>query len=175
MRVPSWRQANLSVHDAREMLALETKWAAWLGTVSPDGGLVGTYEGGFYTQFGVFRPSLNSLMKELLREFNSPSREKMIQSYYSTATPIDSVRPRGAFVRRKSTVTLDPLPTATDIRWYVGNKEVRRWRGRLSVRLTGIPASAGSRARVGHRVGSDIVGDRPDIPPGLPAEAAAGA
>ena len=138
---PELEQANLSVHDAREMLALETKWAAWLGTVSPDGGLVGTYEGGFYTQFGVFRPSLNSLMKELLREFNSPSREKMIQSYYSTATPIDSVGPRGAFVRRKATVTLDPLPTATDIRWYVGNKEVRRWRGRLSVRLTGIPAS----------------------------------
>ncbi len=138
---PELEEANLSIHDAPEMLALDTKWAGWLGAESPDGGLVGTYEGGFYTQFGVYRPSQNSLMRALLREFNSPSREKMIQSFYATSTPIDAVTPQAAMVRRTSRVTVDPLPTATDIRWYVNGKERLRWRGQLSVRLTGIPAT----------------------------------
>jgi hypothetical protein len=145
---PERPEANLSIYDAAEMNARATKWAGWLGTQSPDGGPIDTFEGGLYTQFGVFRPSQNSLMKELQREFNSPSREKMIQSYYAAATPIDAVRPRTRTIHRKSQVTVKPLPTATDIRWYVDNKERLRWRGRLTVRLTAIPFRPGETNRV---------------------------
>lgn len=141
-------EANLSIYDAAEMTEQATKWAGWLGTESPDGGQIGTFEGGYYNQWGVFRPSENSLMKELEREFNSPSREKLIRSFYATATPIDGVRPRKKLVRRKARLTVEPLPTATHIRWYVNNKERRQWRGRLTVRLTRVSRTHRKRYRV---------------------------
>ena len=136
---PEPESANLSIYDSYDMRALDTKWSDWLGTPSPDGGQVDTYEGGGYAQFGIYRPSQNSLMRELLREFNSPSRERLVATFYEAATPIDAVTPPRAVVRRGETVTVKPLPTATDVKWSLNGREVRRWRGKLSIRLTGVP------------------------------------
>ncbi|MEU6311485.1 M64 family metallopeptidase [Streptomyces sp. NPDC047014] len=47
---------NLSVLKAGAMAARGAKWAHWLGEPSPDGGTVGTYEGGGSYQRGLFRP-----------------------------------------------------------------------------------------------------------------------
>jgi hypothetical protein len=46
------------------------KWASYLGRATPDGGVIGAYEGGAYFDSGVYRPSQNSIMRTLGNEFN---------------------------------------------------------------------------------------------------------
>ncbi|GLY95284.1 M64 family metallopeptidase [Actinoplanes sp. NBRC 103695] len=47
-----------------------TKWASYLGRATPDGGVIGAYEGGAYYDRGVYRPSQNSIMRTLGNKFN---------------------------------------------------------------------------------------------------------
>jgi hypothetical protein len=47
-----------------------TKWASYLGRPTPDGGVIGSFEGGAYFDRGVYRPSQNSIMRTLGNEFN---------------------------------------------------------------------------------------------------------
>ena len=63
-----------------------------MGATSPDGGLISTYEGAAYCQFGAYRPSENSIMRTLEREFNSPSREAMVVAFYAKASVATGVR-----------------------------------------------------------------------------------
>jgi hypothetical protein len=118
------------------------KWWYWLGSPSPDGGMIGAYEGGFYTQFGIYRPSENSLMKSLLREFNSVGREEMIRSFYAVARPIDAASPAGGEVARGASAAVTVLPVPLTIRWYLDGQEVPQWRDRASVDLAGVAATA---------------------------------
>ncbi|MEV6637460.1 M64 family metallopeptidase [Actinoplanes sp. NPDC051470] len=46
------------------------KWASYLGRPTPDGGVIGAFEGGAYFDKGVYRPSQNSIMRTLGNEFN---------------------------------------------------------------------------------------------------------
>ncbi|HVK26266.1 MAG TPA: M64 family metallopeptidase [Actinokineospora sp.] len=46
------------------------KWKSYLGESTPDGGTIGAYEGGYYVEDGVYRPSENSLMRSLAKPFN---------------------------------------------------------------------------------------------------------
>ncbi|HEX6683190.1 MAG TPA: NUDIX domain-containing protein [Candidatus Limnocylindrales bacterium] len=85
--------------------------------------MIGAFEGGFYTQFGVYRPSENSLMKALRREFNAVSREKMIQSFYTIARPIDAASPPGGSATRDGV-------------------QIPQWNDRASVDLNGAIGSA---------------------------------
>lgn len=136
---PEFSEVNVSVRDAGRMRAERAKWWYWLGAPSPDGDVVGAYEGGYYTQYGVYRPTPNSLMKSLGREFNSVSREKMIQSFYAIARPIDSHTPNERPVARTSTLSVTPAPVPTlSVRWYRDGKEHRPWRGRTSVDVIGM-------------------------------------
>lgn len=136
---PEFSEVNVSVRDAGRMRAERAKWWYWLGAPSPDGDVVGAYEGGYYTQYGVYRPTPNSLMKSLGREFNSVGREKMIQSFYTIARPIDSHTPNGRPVERGATLSVTPAPVSTlSIRWYRDGREHRPWRGRTSVEVIGM-------------------------------------
>ncbi|MFD6157146.1 M64 family metallopeptidase [Nocardia sp. NPDC060256] len=67
-REPS--EANASTYTSAQMQQNRTKWYQYLGKQSPDGGVVGTYEGAVYCKRGVYRPTENSLMRTLGREFN---------------------------------------------------------------------------------------------------------
>lgn len=58
-----------------------SKWAEYLGKTSQDGGVVGAFEGGRYHKYGVYRPTQNSIMRTLGREFNLPSRDAMIDAF----------------------------------------------------------------------------------------------
>ncbi|SHG11917.1 M64 family metallopeptidase [Streptoalloteichus hindustanus] len=71
---------NVSVHDAGALAARRLKWHRWIGTPSPDGGVVAAYEGAHYHKRGVYRPTQNSLMRSLGRAFNLPSREVMTEA-----------------------------------------------------------------------------------------------
>ncbi|MCK1796725.1 M64 family metallopeptidase [Streptomyces sp. XM4193] len=83
---------NTSVYGADEMAQRQTKWHRWLGEESPDGGTVGTYEGASYNAYGINRPTDNSMMRTLGREFNLPGREAMVAGFYRYATPLATDR-----------------------------------------------------------------------------------
>ncbi len=84
-------QINASKLTSTAMAAANTKWTRWLGTnITAYDGLVSTFEGCVYSQFGVYRPSNNSLMRNLGRPFNPPSIEKIIVEIYKLIDPIDA-------------------------------------------------------------------------------------
>ncbi|MCS0636946.1 M64 family metallopeptidase [Streptomyces sp. LP05-1] len=78
-------EQNVSVYPQATMKAYQLKWYRWLGQPTPDGGTIGTFEGAKYAATGIYRPSQNSIMRTLGREFNAPSREAMIAAFYRKA------------------------------------------------------------------------------------------
>ncbi|MFI1303133.1 M64 family metallopeptidase [Streptomyces sioyaensis] len=138
---PEPAQANLSTLSADQMTAQRQKWYRWMGQESPDGGAVGAFEGGGYYEHGLNRPTDNSIMRSLGRQFNLPGREAMIAGFYRYASVLsspvatDRAVPRGARIR----VT---VPASARLRWYVDGRERKAARGRHTVvpRALGVPA-----------------------------------
>lgn len=64
------RESNVSTYPSATMTQRRAKWYSYLGKSSPDGGVVGTFEGGYYHKRGIYRPTDNSLMRSLGRQFN---------------------------------------------------------------------------------------------------------
>ncbi|MBY0112793.1 MAG: hypothetical protein K2Y21_08230 [Phycisphaerales bacterium] len=83
-------EPNSSKLASAAMAAQQKKWYQWLNvnTAGFDGP-VSTYEGSSYSQFGVYRPSPDSMMRVLGPSFNLPSAESIIQSIYQVVKPID--------------------------------------------------------------------------------------
>lgn len=75
-------EPNASTYTAAEMAERQVKWHEWLGQPSPDGGVVGAYEGARYCTSGMYRPSENSVMRQLGREFNPPGLKGMIDGFH---------------------------------------------------------------------------------------------
>lgn len=46
------------------------KWAPYLGRNTPDGGVIGAYQGGHQYERGIYRPSQDSLMRNIDKPFN---------------------------------------------------------------------------------------------------------
>ncbi|MGH2711812.1 MAG: M64 family metallopeptidase [Actinomycetota bacterium] len=118
---------NITASQAAAMQASKIKWWRWIGETSPGLGLVGTYEGGGYYRYGMYRPTDESLMRYLGRPFNLPSREKMIQSFYARLEPIESAPPEGQPLDGVSPVTIEVLqPAGHDltIDWYLDGQLV---------------------------------------------------
>ncbi|MCM6773915.1 M64 family metallopeptidase [Nocardia sp. CDC159] len=91
-REPS--EVNASKYTSAQMRQNKAKWYQYLGKQSPDGGVVGTYEGAVYHKRGVYRPTENSLMRSLGREFNLIGLDAMkaaIERKSRPATEGDSV------------------------------------------------------------------------------------
>ena len=74
------------------------KWNAWLGyddpfhdgtNGTPDMSPVGAYEGGGYYDFGLYRPTDNSMMRTLGWAMNAISREETILDIYREVDPLD--------------------------------------------------------------------------------------
>ncbi|MEU7481500.1 M64 family metallopeptidase [Lentzea sp. NPDC042327] len=57
------------------------KWSAHLGQPSPDGGVIAPVEGARYYKNGLYRPTQNSIMRTLGKEFNSIGREAMVKAF----------------------------------------------------------------------------------------------
>ncbi|WP_310722893.1 M64 family metallopeptidase [Streptomyces sp. N2A] len=138
---PEPQQSNLSTLSADQMAAQRQKWYRWLGQESPDGGAVGAYEGGGYYQYGLNRPTENSIMRSLGREFNLPGREAMIGGFYRfgsvLSSPLATDRPVTRGTRIRVTV-----PASAQLKWYVDGRERKSARGRTTVvpRALGVPA-----------------------------------
>ncbi|MGW1179216.1 M64 family metallopeptidase [Kitasatospora sp. NPDC002543] len=129
-------EPNISTLTADRMRQQGSKWARWLGQASPDGGTVGAYEGGGYYPTGLYRPTENSIMRSLGREFNLPGREAMIAGFYRHATPLTSRTAGGSPLTAADRLTVDlPVP-GTGLRWYLDGREQPRLAGRTALDLS---------------------------------------
>ncbi|MEU1285072.1 M64 family metallopeptidase [Kitasatospora sp. NPDC005856] len=128
-------EANISTLTADLMRRQGTKWSRWLGQASPDGGTVGTYEGGGYYPTGLYRPTENSIMRSLGREFNLPGREAMIAGFYRHATPLTSHTAAGSRLTAADRLTVElPVP-GTRLHWYLDGRELPRLDDRTGLDL----------------------------------------
>ncbi|MFC9330441.1 M64 family metallopeptidase [Kitasatospora sp. NPDC057015] len=140
-------EANLTGLTADRLRRTHTKWYRWLGRTSPDGGTVGAFEGGGYHPLGLYRPTENSIMRSLGREFNLPGREAMIGGFYRYASVISSDTPAGTVLGRDGRVAVEPATPATRLRWFVDGREVRALSGRTGVQVAdlGLTGPRGAR------------------------------
>ncbi|WP_438310061.1 M64 family metallopeptidase [Streptomyces sp. HUAS TT3] len=136
---PEPADSNTSTLTADRMAAERAKWYRWLGEPSPDGGTVGTYEGGGYYVTGLHRPTDNSLMRVLGKPFNLPGTEAMIGGFYQHARPVTAVTPTTRTLRLHHTAKVS-VPRLTgadgrqlDVRWHLDGRELKRLAGRTEV------------------------------------------
>ncbi|MFE0171138.1 M64 family metallopeptidase [Streptomyces sp. NPDC059002] len=134
-------EANISKLTAAQLTAQKKKWYRWIGQTSPDGGTVGAYEGGGYYPRGLYRPTTDSIMRTLGRQFNLPGREAMIAGFHRHASVVTAATPTDRAVRRDAKVAVRAAD-GIQLRWSVDGREVRRARGdsAVSPRALGVPA-----------------------------------
>ncbi len=122
-------RSNLSKLTALEMDADGTKWVNWLSTTdSAWDGLHWTYEGGGYSEQGIYRPTNNSMMRSLGRPFNLVGAEGIIIEIYRIVDPIDDASHiSGLTLSGTETVWVTPMqPVGHDleISWELDGNEV---------------------------------------------------
>ncbi|WP_286158353.1 M64 family metallopeptidase [Streptomyces sp. CB03911] len=154
-------EANLTELTASQLRRTHSKWYRWLGRTSPDGGTVGTYEGGGYHPLGLYRPTDNSIMRSLGREFNLPGREAMIGGFYRYASVLASATPAGSVLGRTDQVTVGLATPATRLRWFVDGREVRSLSGRTTVQVAALGLTGPKGLR--HRLTAVATDPTPDV------------
>ncbi len=114
-------ERNVSTYDAATMASLQAKWHRWLGTPG-----VGTYEGANYSQFGIFRPTANSKMRNLWRPFEEINTERLLVKIYQQVDPIDDATPAGVY-GSSAVLFVDPVDPSThalDVQWYLNGNPI---------------------------------------------------
>ncbi|WIX92872.1 M64 family metallopeptidase [Amycolatopsis sp. DG1A-15b] len=102
-----------------QMRAQHAKWWRWLGEPSEAGGTIGRFEGGLYSQTGVWRPSRHSMMKTLGYAFDQVGRERMTQRIAAKVPLIAGGTPAGTIGadRVVRVRPLHPVSHRLDITW----------------------------------------------------------
>ncbi|MFI0818796.1 M64 family metallopeptidase [Streptomyces sp. NPDC021098] len=131
-------EPNATKLTAAQLTAQKRKWYRWIGQTSPDGGTVGAYEGSRYYPVGLNRPTENSIMRTLGREYSLPGREAMIAGFYRHASVLSSRTGRGASLARAASLKVS-VPKGASVKWYRDGAEVTAARGKKNV----TPASLG--------------------------------
>ncbi|MCC5823586.1 MAG: hypothetical protein LAT64_10390 [Phycisphaerales bacterium] len=134
--------ANVTIFNASQMAQQERKWFRWLGANLPGfDGTVSAFEGGNYSETGVFRPTNNSMMRNLNRPFNLPSAERMILEIYREVSPIDEGTPTGIDLAGSDTVYVIPMQPDghdLDIFWSVDGQPLSQLDGQTHVDLASL-------------------------------------
>ncbi|MFE9629840.1 M64 family metallopeptidase [Streptomyces sp. NPDC006463] len=136
---PEPGDSNTSTLAADPMAGQRAKWYRWLGEPSPDGGTVGTYEGGGYYVSGLYRPTDNSIMRVLGKPFNLPGVEAMIGGFYQHAKTVAPLTPTDRTLRARHTARAAvPKLAGADgrqlvVKWYLDGRELKRFEGRTEV------------------------------------------
>jgi len=114
---------DVSIYNENEQIDQSRKWYRWMNAaMSGFDGTVGAYEGGNYSQFGVYRPTNNSMMRSLGRPFNLVSAERLLRQIYKEVNPIDDGTADGAVLERDGVVwvsPMQPLNHVLSVYWYV--------------------------------------------------------
>ena len=96
------------------------KWSHWIGYEEPGMGAIGVYEGGFYHDVGVYRPSNDSKMRSLGRPFDAVSREKIVRDIYQHVDPLDGWRATDLPITPDDLLWVEPIdPELIEISWWV--------------------------------------------------------
>lgn len=102
-----------------------TKWARWLGHSEPSFGVIGSYEGAKYSEFGLFRPSVDSKMRTLDRPFDAIGRERIVLDIYSLVDPLDSWLNNKTLLVNPAQLAVDVVdPDVIHVNWFVNGKLV---------------------------------------------------
>jgi IgA Peptidase M64 len=115
------------------MLDKQRKWWRWLGETSESGGVIGRYEGGLYSDAGVWKPSAHSMMRSLGYYFDQVSREQLTQRISAKTRILQDATPATASIGADRVVwveTMYPRSHQLDVTWV----------------LDGTPLPAGARA-----------------------------
>jgi hypothetical protein len=137
---------NASIYTATEMAASGTKWASWLGENDWEwDGLVDTFEGAVYAQYGIYRPTNNSMMRSLGRPFNQPSAESFIIEFYKIVDIIDDATPC-CYLTDNDTVFVDTVDIAhaLTITWTLEDEVIDAFQNQLEVDLSELSLAAGN-------------------------------
>lgn len=148
----------------QQMREQHAKWYRWLGEPSESGGTIGRYEGGLYTQTGVWRPSAHSMMKTLGYAYDQVGRERMTQRISAKVPLLGDGTPAGT-IGADRVVDPDHAPGRSPPRRHLDpRRPSRAWLRRAR------PAAGSRFAGQAH---ADGEGDRPDAVrpgPGGPAD-----
>jgi hypothetical protein len=99
------------------------KWAEWLGYNDPVLGVVDAYEGGYYYDQGIFRPTLDSKMRDLGRPFDPIAREEFIHKFYKLVDPIDSYDNNVGTIFNVEALHVEVIdPAVIDVDWTVNGQ-----------------------------------------------------
>ncbi len=100
------------------------KWDHWLGYVDALG-TVGAYEGAMGYDYGLYRPTETSKMRQLGEKFNAVCREKIILDIYDIVDPIDdSLQPFVTYTD-PGEIWVDLVdPNVIDVEWRVDDVPV---------------------------------------------------
>ncbi len=137
---------NVSIRNATQMAQLATKWHLWLNVNNPMfDGLISTYEGAHHSQFGIYRPTFNSKMRNLDRPFNLPSVESLIVEIYKKAKPIDASTSESEILSGSSVPFVDPVDPVNNplsIQWSLDGAPIPGATGpTLNIASLGLPPS----------------------------------
>ncbi len=116
-------EPNVSRLTASAMASAGSKWADWLGAGGPSfDGLHDTFEGGRYNEFGIYRPTTNSLMRSLGRPFNRVGIEAVLVEIYRLVDPIDASSDPGLVYGDADRLFVEPLQPSDhdlDVQWFL--------------------------------------------------------
>ncbi len=145
-------EANISIRNSAQMASMQTKWHLWLNESNVD-----TFEGAYYKQFGIYRPTSNSKMRSLNRPWEQVNIEQLVVSAYKTVRPIDSATAPGTYPAAKwLTVTpVVPIGHTLDVQWFLnGNPISGATQNSLDVSTLNLPAGS-------HTVSVSVVDNTP--------------
>ncbi len=123
-------EVNISIYTASQQLASQRKWYRWMDVSQVD-----AFEGAYYKQYGIYRPTADSKMRSLGVPFGSVNTEQFLLSIYNKVSPIDQVIPAQAGVhsgeKTFTAVCQSPSPDTLEYTWKVDG---------ITVVTTGEPA-----------------------------------
>lgn len=121
---PELTPRNVSIRDRATMIADNAKWVDWLGVTLPVVGMHDCFEGAYYHETGVYRPTNDSLMRNLNQPYNGPSIEQMIVKIHLATKMADGfTHVAGSTVRAGGTVgatLVEPIGYALQKQWKLG-------------------------------------------------------
>ena len=111
------------------------KWGQWYGYDdpfhdgahgTPDMSPVGAYEGGYYSESGIFRPTFDSMMRSLGQPLNAVGREQIILKIYEEVDPLDAFLDNASPLTNPAQLWVEEVdPAVIDVDWYVDGTLVR--------------------------------------------------
>ena len=114
-------RVNVSTYDSTQMATNQAKWHYWLGVEG-----VSTFEGGYYNQYGIYRPLSSCCMKSSSQPFCPVCRERAVEVLWSHVPQADSMNPQQGtqvgYGTDLSVSVVAPQPNSTLVfEWYVDN------------------------------------------------------